>query len=55
MAMSIRRSIPNFLIWLFWFLVAIVLILLAALLVHHLGGFDLAFHVGYFRFEIGVR
>ena len=54
MPMSIGRSIPGFLIWLFWFLVAIVLILLAALLIHHLGGFALAFHIGDFRFDVGV-
>lgn len=53
--MSILRSVPSFLIWLFWFLVAIILILLAALLIHHLGGFDLAVRVGYFRFDVGVR
>jgi len=41
--------------WLFWFLVAIILILVAALLVHHFGGFGLSFHDGYFRFDIGVR
>jgi len=52
--MSIRRSIPNFLIWLFWVLVAIILILVAALIVHHFGGFDLSFHVGYFNFNVGV-
>jgi hypothetical protein len=55
MAMSTwRRSIPGFLIWLFWVLVAIVLILLVALLIHHLGGFGLSFHVGYFDFNLGV-
>jgi hypothetical protein len=34
--------------------VAIILILLAALLIHHLGGFDLSFRVGHFFFNIGV-
>lgn len=52
--MSILRSVPSALIWLFWLLVAIILILLAALLIHHLGGFDLAFNVGHFRFNLGV-
>jgi hypothetical protein len=52
--MSIRRRIPDFLLWLFWVLVAIILILLAALLIHHFGGFSLSFHVGYFHFFIGV-
>lgn len=53
--MSLARSIPGFIIWLFWFLLAIVLILLAALLIHHLGGFGLNFHVGNFFFDVGVR
>jgi uncharacterized integral membrane protein len=52
--MSILRSVPNALVWLFWFLVAIILILLVALLIHHLGGFSLSFHVGYFHFGLGV-
>lgn len=52
--MSITRSVPGALIWLFWLLVAIVLILLVALLIHHLGGFDLSFHVGDFHFNLGV-
>lgn len=53
--MSITRGIPGILVWLFWVLLAIVLVLLAALLIHHLGGFALAFHVGYFVFNVGVR
>ncbi len=52
--MSIRSSVPAFLWWLFWFLVAILLLILAALVVHHFGGFDLSFHVGYFHFRLGV-
>jgi hypothetical protein len=53
--MTIFRSVPSFLVWLFWLVVAIILIVLAALIVHHFGGFDLAFHVGYFHFNLGVR
>jgi hypothetical protein len=53
-AMSILRSVPGSLIWLFWLLVAIVLILLVALLIHHLGGFDLTFKVGDFHIDLGV-
>ncbi len=49
-----RHSVPSFLIWLFWVLVAILLILLVALLIHHLGGFGLSMHVGYFHFTVGV-
>ncbi len=49
------RSVPNFLVWLFWVLVAIILVLLAALLIHHFGGFDLQFHLGHFHAGIGVN
>ena len=52
--MSIRSSVPALLWWLFWFLVAILLIALAALAIHWLGGFALNFHVGDFRFQLGV-
>ena len=52
---SIFRSVPDFMVWLFWFLVAIVLILLAALIIHHFGGFALDFHVGHFVFDVGVN
>jgi hypothetical protein len=52
--MSIRSSVPGLLWWLFWVLVAILLIVLAALVIHHLGGFALSFHVGYFHFLLGV-
>jgi hypothetical protein len=52
--MRIFRSVPDFLIWLFWVLLAIILILLAALLIHHLGGFRLSFDVGHFFFNVGV-
>ena len=34
--------------------VAILLIILAALVIHHFGGFALSFHVGYFHFLLGV-
>ena len=53
--MSIRSTVPGLLWGLFWILVAILLLLLAAVIVHHFGGFDLAFHVGYFHFNLGVR
>ena len=53
-AMSILSSIPGFFLWLFWFVVALILILLAALLIHHFGGASLNFHVGYFKFAVGV-
>jgi hypothetical protein len=52
--MNLARSVPRFLVHLFWLVVAILLILVAALIVHHFGGFDLSFHVGYFNFNIGV-
>ena len=53
-AMSIRSSVPDLLWWLFWVLVAILLVILAALVIHHFGGFALSFHVGYFHFQLGV-
>ena len=49
-----RWSIPGFLIWLFWLLVAILLVLVVALIIHHFGGFGLSFHIGYFSFNLGV-
>jgi uncharacterized integral membrane protein len=41
-------------VWLFWVLVAIILVLVAALIVHHFGGFGLNFHIGDFNFDLGV-
>jgi hypothetical protein len=51
---TLRSSIPAFLIWLFWLLVAIIFVLVVALIIHHFGGFGLSFHVGYFNFNLGV-
>jgi len=52
--MSVRSAVPALLWWLFWILVAILLLILAALVIHHFGGFNLSFHVGDFRFQLGV-
>jgi hypothetical protein len=52
--MSIWRNVPKFLVWLFWILVAIILVLVAALIIHHFGGFSLSFHVGDFGLNVGV-
>jgi len=52
--MSISSRVPNLLWTLFWIVVAILLVLFAALLVHHFGGFALTFHVGHFHFQLGV-
>ena len=49
-----RWSIPGFLVWLFWLLVAILLIMVVALIIHHFGGFGLSFHIGDFNFNVGV-
>jgi hypothetical protein len=49
-----RWSIPGFLVWLFWLLVAILLVLVVAAIIHHFGGFGLSFHVGFFNFNVGV-
>jgi hypothetical protein len=51
---TLRGAIPGFLIWLFWVLVAILLILVVALIIHHFGGFGLSFHIGEFFFNLGV-
>lgn len=47
-------SIPAFAVFIFWLLVAIILIILAALAVHALGGFDLHLRAGHFNFDLGV-
>lgn len=47
-------DIPAFAVFIFWVLVAIVLIILAALAVHELGGFDLHLRAGHFIFDLGV-
>jgi hypothetical protein len=52
--MSILKSVPNALIGLFWLLVAIILVTVAALIIHHFGGFALSFHIGDFSFNLGV-
>jgi hypothetical protein len=52
--MNILRSVPAFLVFLFWLLVAIILIMVAALIIHHFGGFAFAFHIGDFNFNVGV-
>jgi len=52
---SITKSVPNFLVMLFWILVAIILVLVAAAIVHHFGGFGLNFHIGHFTFDLGVN
>jgi hypothetical protein len=50
-----RHSVPAFLVWLFWVLVAVILIILAALVIDHFGGASLSFHVGHFFFNTGVN
>jgi len=47
-------SIPAFALFIFWLLVVVILIVLAALAVHVLGGFDLHFRAGHFIFQLGV-
>ena len=47
-------TIPGIVWFLFWFLVAIILIILAAAAVHWLGGFALHLRAGHFVFEIAV-
>lgn len=47
-------SLPATLRWLFWFMIGIILVILVALVVHALGGFDLSTKMGHFIFRIGV-
>lgn len=47
-------SIPAFAVFIFWLIVAIILVILAALAVHALGGFDLHLRAGHFNFDLGV-
>lgn len=49
------RSIPRFFIWLFWLLIAILLVLLVGWIVHHFGGANLDLHIGYFHFTLGAK
>jgi hypothetical protein len=51
---TLRGAIPGFLLWLFWVLIAILLILVVALIIHHFGGFGLSFHIGYFFVNLGA-
>ena len=53
--MSIVNGIPSFLLWLFWVLVAILLVLLVAWVIHHFGGASLNLRIGFFHFVVGVR
>jgi hypothetical protein len=47
-------SIPAFAVFIFWLLVVVILIILAALAVHALGGFDVNVRAGHFIFQLGV-
>ncbi len=47
-------SIPGFAVFILWLLVAVILVILAALAVHALGGFDLHLRAGHFIFQLGV-
>jgi hypothetical protein len=47
-------SIPAFAVLIFWLLVVLILIILAALAVHALGGFDVNVRAGHFIFQLGV-
>lgn len=47
-------SIPAFVVFIFWLLVAIILIILVSLAVHAFGGFDLHLRAGHFNFDLGV-
>jgi hypothetical protein len=48
------KSLPNWLWGVFWLLVAILLLILVAWIIHLVGGGLLNLHVGHFVFRIGV-
>jgi hypothetical protein len=50
----LTHSVPGFLIWLFWVLVGVILVVLAALVIHHFGGASLSLHIGDFFLNVGV-
>ena len=55
MAVLSRYGVPSLLIWLFWVLVGVILVVLAALVIHHFGGASLSLHIGDFFLNVGVR
>ena len=52
--MGFLATVPAFVRWLIYLLVAIVILILVALVVHALGGFDWVLRVGHFHLVIGV-
>jgi hypothetical protein len=49
-----RYGIPGFVRFLIWVVICILVIILLALLVHHLGGASLTIKLGHFYLNIGV-
>lgn len=47
-------GLPGWLSFVVWLLVAVIVVILVALVVHALGGFDWRVHIGHFRFQLGV-
>jgi len=54
MAVLSRYGVPSLLVWLFWVLVGVILVILAALVIHHFGGASLSLHIGDFFLNVGV-
>lgn len=49
------RSLPGFLGFLIWLLIALLIIIILALILHWAGGFDWAFRIGFFHWQLGVK
>lgn len=52
--MRFPAALPAWVASLLWLLLAVVAVVLAAMVVHALGGFTWDVHVGYFRMLVGV-
>jgi hypothetical protein len=47
-------TIPYVVWWIIWVLIVIIILIILGIIIHALGGGDLAFHAGHFHFDIGV-
>lgn len=52
--MRLPAAFPGWMASLLWLLVAVVAVILAAMVVHALGGFTWDVHLGYFRMLVAV-
>jgi hypothetical protein len=47
-------TVPYVVWWIIWVLIVIIILIILGIIIHALGGGDLAFHAGHFHFDIGV-